>query len=30
MSAVAELQDLRISLIQGDTRWHDLAGNRAH
>ncbi|KTF39500.1 amidohydrolase [Xanthomonas translucens] len=22
--------DLRISLIQGDTRWHDPAGNRAH
>lgn len=23
-------QDLRISLVQGDTRWHDPAGNRAH
>ncbi|MDR6672698.1 amidohydrolase [Xanthomonas sp. 1678] len=22
--------DLRISLVQGDTRWHDPAGNRAH
>lgn len=28
MSAAA--QDLRISLVQGDTRWHDPAGNRAH
>ncbi len=24
------MQDLRISLVQGDTRWHDPAGNRAH
>jgi omega-amidase len=23
-------QDLRISLVQGDTRWHDPAGNRDH
>ena len=23
-------QDLRISLVQGDTLWHDPAGNRAH
>ncbi|MXV06061.1 MULTISPECIES: amidohydrolase [unclassified Xanthomonas] len=23
-------QDLRISLVQGDTRWHDPAGNRVH
>ena len=22
------MQDLRISLIQGETRWHDPAGNR--
>jgi len=22
--------DLRVSLVQGDTRWHDPAGNRAH
>ena len=22
------MQDLRISLVQGDTRWHDPAGNR--
>ena len=28
MSAAA--QDLRISLVQGDTRWHDPDGNRAH
>lgn len=24
------MQDLRISIIQGDTRWHDQAGNRRH
>lgn len=24
------MNDLRISLVQGDTRWHDPAGNRAH
>ncbi len=24
------MQDLRISLVQGDTRWHDPAGNREH
>ena len=24
------MQDLRISLVQGDTRWHDPAGNRAY
>ncbi len=24
------VQDLRVSLVQGDTRWHDPAGNRAH
>lgn len=23
-------QDLRVSLVQGDTRWHDPAGNRAY
>ena len=23
-------QDLRVSLVQGDTRWHDPAGNREH
>ncbi|HET9483138.1 MAG TPA: nitrilase-related carbon-nitrogen hydrolase, partial [Xanthomonadales bacterium] len=22
------MQDLRVSLVQGDTRWHDPAGNR--
>ena len=22
--------DLRVSLVQGDTRWHDPAGNRAY
>ncbi len=22
------MQDLRISLVQGETRWHDAAGNR--
>jgi omega-amidase len=26
----AAAQDLRISLVQGDTRWHDPEGNRAH
>jgi len=25
-----DMQDLRISLVQGDTRWHDPAGNREH
>src|SRR5690348_6414806 len=24
------MQDLRISLVQGATRWHDPAGNRAY
>jgi len=24
------MQDLRISLVQGDTRWHDPTGNREH
>ena len=24
------MQDLRISLVQGDTRWHDPSGNREH
>lgn len=24
------MQDLRVSLVQGDTRWHDPAGNRVH
>ncbi|HDS1162836.1 TPA: amidohydrolase, partial [Stenotrophomonas maltophilia] len=24
------MQDLRISLVQGDTRWHDPAGNREY
>ena len=24
------MNDLRISLVQGDTRWHDPAGNRAY
>ncbi len=24
------MQDLRISLVQGDTRWHDPAANRDH
>ena len=27
---VIPMNDLRISLVQGDTRWHDPAGNRAH
>ena len=26
----ASPQDLRVSLVQGDTRWHDPAGNRAY
>lgn len=30
MDPMPTLQDLRISLVQGDTRWHDPAGNRAH
>ncbi len=30
MGAPVERGDLRISLVQGDTRWHDPAGNRAH
>lgn len=30
MSVLAPQQDLRVSLIQGDTRWHDPAGNRAY
>lgn len=28
MSGTQPTQDLRISLVQGDTRWHDPAGNR--
>ena len=24
------MQDLRVSLVQGDTRWHDPAANRAY
>lgn len=24
------MQDLRVSIVQGDTRWHDPAGNRAY
>jgi omega-amidase len=24
------MDDLRITLVQGDTRWHDPAGNRAY
>ena len=24
------MQNLRVSIVQGDTRWHDPAGNRAH
>ena len=24
------MNDLRVSLVQGDTRWHDPAGNRDH
>ncbi len=23
-------RDLRVALVQGDTRWHDPAGNLAH
>lgn len=30
MSVLAPQQDLRVSLIQGSTRWHDPAGNRAY
>ncbi len=30
MGAAIERGDLRISLVQGDTRWHDPAGNRDH
>ena len=30
MSAALPAQDLRIALVQGDTRWHDPAGNRAY
>ena len=29
-NAQGAVQDLRISLVQGDTRWHDPAGNRAY
>lgn len=28
MSATSPQQDLRVSLVQADTRWHDAAGNR--
>ena len=30
MSTGVPAQDLRIALVQGDTRWHDPAGNRAY
>ncbi|MNK24708.1 (R)-stereoselective amidase [compost metagenome] len=30
MGAPIERGDLRVSLVQGDTRWHDPAGNRDH
>lgn len=30
MNAQGAVQDLRISLVQGDTRWHDPAGNRTY
>lgn len=30
MGAAIERGDLRISLVQGNTRWHDPAGNRDH
>ena len=30
MGAPVERGDLRVSLVQGDTRWHDPAGNRAY
>ncbi|WP_369968391.1 amidohydrolase [Stenotrophomonas rhizophila] len=30
MATPVERGDLRISLVQGDTRWHDPAGNRAY
>ncbi len=30
MGAAVERGDLRVSLVQGDTRWHDPAGNRDH
>ncbi len=30
MTVAAPTQDLRVSLVQGDTRWHDPAGNRAY
>lgn len=30
MGAPVERGDLRVSLVQGDTRWHDPAGNRDH
>ena len=29
-TAVPAADDLRVSLVQGDTRWHDPAGNRAY
>ena len=29
-NAQGAVQDLRISLVQGDTRWHDPAGNRTY
>jgi len=29
-AATGPQQDLRVSLVQGDTRWHDPAGNRAY
>ena len=28
-TTIAPARDLRVSLVQGDTRWHDPAGNRA-
>ncbi len=30
MDAPVHRSDLRVSLVQGDTRWHDPAGNRDH
>ena len=30
MATPVERGDLRVSLVQGDTRWHDPAGNRAY
>src|SRR5690606_20950791 len=30
VNTTAAMPDLRVSLVQGDTRWHDPAGNREH